>query len=138
MNRSLALVSVAVSAGVALTGCGAKKAATVAASASAKSAMSARPSATRAAPSMTVSGTVRVGTFCRPAGAVGKTSGGEWARCLKRSGDTNPRWYPRRAPGKARAGEFCSKSGATASSTTGTKLVCSKKSGETRTRWHKK
>ncbi len=141
MNRSLALVSVVVGAGVALTGCGSKKAATIASSASARSAMSPRPTspATRApSASVTVPGTVKIGTFCRPEGAAGKTSGGSWARCQKRNGDSRARWYPHGAPGKARAGQYCSKAGATATSTTGTKLVCSKKSGETRTRWHKK
>ena len=138
MNRPLALTGVVLSAAVVLTGCGGKKqASTVAASASARTATPKRaPSA-----SVTVPGTVRVGNFCSPAGAVGRASGGSWARCVKRPGDSRPRWYLERpAPGGrgARPGQFCSPEGSTATSPSHTKLVCSRKSGETRPHWHQK
>jgi hypothetical protein len=140
MNRPLVLTGVALSAAMALTGCGGnKKAATVAESASAK-ARHRTPAATRApAASATVAGTVRVGNFCKATGTVGKTSGGAWARCLKRPGDARARWYSQ-APsrGGARAGQFCSTAGSTATSSSGAKLTCTKKAGESRPRWRTK
>ena len=140
MNRPLVLTGVALSAAVTLTGCGGnKRAATVAESASAKARH--RPSAETRPPaaSATVAGTVKVGKFCNATGAVGKTAGGTWARCLKRPGDARARWYSQ-APsqGGARPGQFCSPAGSKATSSTGTKLTCSKKAGETRPRWRTK
>jgi hypothetical protein len=140
MNRPLVLTGAALSAAIALTGCGGgKKAATVAQSASAK-ARHHTPAATRApAATATVGGTVRVGGFCKATGTVGKTSSGTLARCVKRPGDTRARWYSQ-APssGVARAGQFCSKAGARAATSSGAKLTCTKKAGETRPRWRTK
>ena len=138
MNRSFVLTGIALSAAITLTGCGGtKKAATVAQSASAK-ARHRSPAAAPAA-SATVAGTVRVGNFCKATGTVGKTSGGAWARCLKRPGDARARWYSQApAHGGARAGQFCSRAGATSTSSTGKKLTCTKKNGETRSRWRTK
>jgi hypothetical protein len=141
MNRPLVLACVALSAVMPLTGCGGnKKAATVAQSASPK-ARHRTPAATRApSASVTVPGTVRVGGFCKPTDAVGKTAGGGWARCLKKPADKRARWYSQAPskPGAARAGEFCSRAGATATSSAGKKLTCTKKAGETRPRWRTK
>jgi hypothetical protein len=140
MNRPFVLTGVALSAAIMLTGCGGgKKAATVAESASAK-ARHQSPAATRApAATATVGATVRVGGFCKATGTVGKTSGGTWARCLKRPGDARARWYSQ-APsrGGAQAGQFCSKAGSTATSSSGAKLTCKKKAGENRPRWRTK
>jgi hypothetical protein len=140
MNRPLVLTGAALSAAIVLTGCGGgKKAATVAESASAK-ARHHTPAATRApAATATVGGTVRVGGFCKATGTVGKTSGGTWARCAKRPGDTRARWYSQ-APshGVARAGQFCSKAGSKATASSGARLTCTKKAGETRPRWRTK
>jgi hypothetical protein len=140
MNRPLVLTGVALSAAMALTGCGGnKKAATVAESASAKARH--RPSAETRPPaaSATVAGTVKVGKFCKATGAVGKTSSGTWARCLKRPGDARARWYSQApAHGGARPGQFCSPAGSSGTSSTGTKLTCTKKAGETRPRWRTK
>jgi hypothetical protein len=138
MNRSFALTGIALSAVLTLTGCGGnKKAATVAESASPK-ARHRSPAAAPAA-SATVAGTVRVGSFCKATGTVGKTSGGTWARCLKRPGDARARWYSQApARGGARAGQFCSPAGATGTSSTGKKLTCTKKPGEARPRWRAK
>jgi hypothetical protein len=140
MNRPFVLTGVALSAAIVLTGCGgAKKAGTVAESASAK-ARHRTPAATRApAATATAAGTVRVGAFCKATGTVGKTSGGTWARCLKRPGDTRARWYSQ-APSRTgvRAGEYCSRTGAKATSSSGAKLTCTKKAGETRARWRTK
>jgi hypothetical protein len=143
MNRPLALTGVVLGVAVALTGCGGnKKAATVAQSASAKTGRHRTPASTRApAASATAAGTVRIGGFCKSTGTVGKTASGAWARCLKRSGDTRPRWYSQRpSPGAtgARAGQFCSAVGQAATSSSGTKLVCTKKAGESRPRWRAK
>jgi hypothetical protein len=140
MNRPLVLTGVALSAVVALSGCGGnKKAATVAQSASAK-ARHRSPAETRApAASATVSGTVRVGNFCKDVGKVGKTAGGGWARCVKRPGDARARWSSQApAGGGARAGQYCSPAGSTAKSSTGKKLTCTKKAGESRPRWRAK
>ena len=142
MNRPLVLMGVALSAAVVLTGCGGKrKASTVAASVSAKTARPSGSVGRGAMPhaSATVRGIVKVGTFCTKSGAVGKTSTGTWARCEKRPGDSRPRWQPQRtAPGSARAGQFCSPAGSTATSSSGKKLVCAKKGGQSRPRWQPK
>ena len=140
MNRPLVLTGVALSAAVSLTGCGGgKKAATVAQSASAQ-ARHRTPAATHApSATATVSGTVKVGAYCKTTGAVAKTAGGTWARCLKRPGDARARWHSQ-APGRGgvRAGEYCSPAGKTAKSSSGTKLTCTKKAGESRPRWRTK
>lgn len=140
MNRPLVLTGIALSAAMALTGCGGhKKAATVAESPTAK-VRHRSPAATPApAGSPTVQGTVKVGNFCKTTGAVGKTSSGAWARCLKRPGDARARWYSQApARGGARAGQFCSPAGSTSTSSTGEKLTCTKKRGEDRPRWRAK
>ncbi len=138
MNRPLVLTGVALGVAVTLTGCGGtKKAATVAQSASARARHQTTPAPTRApAATATVAGTVRMGGFCKATGTVGRTSGGAWARCLRRPGDTRARWSSQ-APsrGAARAGQFCSTVGSTGTSSTGTRLTCTKKSGDTRPRW---
>ncbi|MGH3375087.1 MAG: hypothetical protein ACRDP6_10135 [Actinoallomurus sp.] len=140
MNRSFVLTGIALSAAITLTGCGGtKKAATVAQSASAKARHRSPAAAPAPAASATVPGTVRVGNFCKATGTVGKTSGGTWARCLKRPGDARARWYSQApAHGGARAGQFCSRAGATGTSSTGKKLTCTKKNGEARPRWRTK
>jgi hypothetical protein len=124
---------VALSVVVTLAGCaGNKKATTVAESA--KPTKAAPPAAASTAP-----GVVRPGVFCKTTGVVGKTSGGAWARCQKKSGDPRPRWYVQAPGGKgARAGQFCSKQGATAKAASGAKLVCTKRAGEDRARWRTK
>lgn len=138
MNRPLVVTGIALSAAVALGGCGGhKKAATVAESATPKT-HHRSPGAPPAA-SATVSGTVKVGNFCKATGTVGKTADGTWARCAKRSGDKRARWYAQGpARGGARVGQFCSPAGSTATSAAGQKLSCTKKRGEERPRWRAK
>jgi hypothetical protein len=140
MNRPLILTGIVLSAAVTLTGCGGnKKAATVAESATAKARHRSPAAAHAPAASATVRGTVRVGNFCKTTGAVGKTSSGAWARCLKRPGDARARWHSQApARGGARAGQFCSPAGSTSTSSTGKKLTCTKKRGEDRPRWRAK
>ncbi|MGI5228468.1 hypothetical protein [Actinoallomurus sp. CA-142502] len=140
MNRPLVLTCVALSAVMPLTGCGGnKKAATVAQSAS-PGARHHAPAATRApSASATVTGTVRVGGYCKATGVVGRTANGGWARCLKKPGDKQARWYSQAPSTTApRAGEYCSRAGATAKAATGKRLTCTKKAGETRPRWRTK
>ncbi|MDN3355346.1 hypothetical protein [Actinomadura sp. DC4] len=140
MNRPLVLTGVALGVAVALTGCGGtKKAATVAESASAKARHRSPAAAPAPSATATVAGNVKVGGFCKLTGTVGKTTGGAWARCLKRPGDKRARWYSQ-APsrGGARAGQYCSPAGSTAKSPTGAKLTCTKKAGDSRPRWRAK